>query len=156
MKTIATLRRSVLIATLLGFLSAMAAAQEKKISAKEMPAPVIAAFKTAYPGASIRGYSREKENGRTYYEIESREGQVSRDVLYNPDGTVAEIEETIDPNDLPAEVRQAVQSRYPKGVIAKAEKTVAGDKVSYEVRIRQGIKRVTIELDPNGQLLHDK
>jgi len=132
--------------------SRLGLSQETKIAAKNVPAPVIAAFKATYPNATIRGYSREKENGKTYYEIESREGRVSRDVLYNPDGTVAEIEETVDIKDLPAEVRQTIHTHYPKGVITKAEKTIAGDKVSYEVTIKHGIKRVTIELDSDGKL----
>ena len=132
--------------------SRLGLSQETKIAAKNVPAPVIAAFKATYPNATIRGYSREKENGKTYYEIESREGHVSRDVLYNPDGTVAEIEETVDIKDLPAEVRQTIHTHYPKGVITKAEKTMAGDKVSYEVTIKHGIKRVTIELDSDGKL----
>jgi len=128
-------------------------AQEKKITAKDVPAAVMSAFKSAYPNATIRGYAREKENGKVFYEIESREGTTTRDVLYNPDGTVAEIEESIAGTDLPAEVQQAMKEKYPKAVITKAEKTTAGDKVSYEIVARQGKKRVTIEFDSSGKVL---
>jgi len=134
-------------------LTIAAAAQEKKITAKDVPAAVISAFKTAYPNATIRGYAREKENGKVFYEIESREGTTTRDVLYNPDGTVAEIEESIAATDLPAEVQQALKEKFPKAVITKVEKTTAGDKVSYEIVARQGKKRVTIEFDSSGKVL---
>jgi len=137
-------------------LTIAAAAQEKKITAKDVPAAVISAFKTAYPNATIRGYAREKENGKVFYEIESREGTTTRDVLYNPDGTVAEIEESLAATDLPAEVRQAMKEKFPKAVITKAEKTTAGDKVSYEIVARQGKKRVTIEFDSSGKVLTKK
>src|SRR6266446_2059841 len=152
MKIIRGLGRCAVIAVAALSFSQLGLSQETKIAAKNVPAEVIAAFKATYPNATIRGYSREKENGKTYYEIESRDGRVSRDVLYNPDGTVAEIEETVDVKDLPAEVRQTIHTHYPKGVITKAEKTVAGNKVSYEVRIKHGKKWVTMELDSSGKL----
>jgi len=152
MKIIRGLGRCAVIAVAALSFSQLGLSQETKIAAKNVPAEVIAAFKATYPNATIRGYSREKENGKTYYEIESRDGRVSRDVLYNPDGTVAEIEETVDVKDLPVEVRQTIHTRYPKGVITKAEKTVAGDKVSYEVRIKHGLKSVSMELDSSGKL----
>jgi len=134
-------------------LAIAAVAQEKKITAKDVPAAVMKAFKTAYPNATIRGYAREKENGKVLYEIESREGTTTRDVLYNPDGTVAEIEESVAATDLPAEVQQAMKEKFPKAVITKAEKTTAGDKVTYEIVARQGKKRVTIEFDSSGKVL---
>jgi len=137
-------------------LAIAAAAQEKKITAKDVPAAVISAFKTAYPNATIRGYAREKENGKVFYEIESREGTTTRDVLYNPEGTVAEIEESIAATDLPVEVQQALKEKFPKAVVTKAEKTTAGDKVSYEIVARQGKKRVTIEFDSSGKVLTKK
>jgi len=88
---------SVSAVSVLG-LSAIAQEKEKKITAKEVPAVVIENFKRAYPKAIIRGYANEIEDGKQYYEIESREGTTRRDVLYNPDGSVAEVEESIEPN----------------------------------------------------------
>jgi uncharacterized membrane protein YkoI len=150
---IRTISRAALIAMAVSLLAIAAVAQEKKITAKDVPAAVISAFKTAYPNATIRGYAREKENGKVFYEIESREGTTTRDVLYNPDGTVAEIEESLAASDLPAAVQQAFKAKYPKAVIAKAEKTTAGDKVSYEIVARQGKRKVTIEFDSSGRVL---
>lgn len=153
MKFIRTMSRVALITMAVSLLALSVVAQEKKITAKDVPAAVMSAFKSAYPNATIRGYAREKENGKVFYEIESREGTTTRDVLYNPDGTVAEIEESIAGTDLPAEVQQAMKEKYPKAVVTKAEKTTAGDKVSYEIVARQGKKRVTIEFDSSGKVL---
>src|SRR5438128_2987967 len=148
--------RFALIAIASLFLSLPAAAQEKKLTARDVPAAVITAFKTAYPQATIRGYAREKENGKIYYEIESREGTMTRDVLYNADGTVAEIEESIAANDLPADVQQAIRQKYPKAVITKVERTTAGDKVTYEVSAKQGRRRISMEFDSSGKVLSSK
>jgi uncharacterized membrane protein YkoI len=145
--------RLILAALAVSLLSLSAFGQEKKVTARQVPAAVIAAFKTAYPNATIRGYAREKENGKTYYEIESREGTMTRDVLYNPDGTVAEIEESIAAGDLPAEAQEALHKQYPKAVISKAERTTVGDKVSYEVHAKQGKKRISMEFDSDGKVL---
>jgi uncharacterized membrane protein YkoI len=145
--------RFTLAALAVSMLSISAFAQEKKVTARQVPAAVIAAFKTAYPNATIRGYAREKENGKVYYEIESREGTMTRDVLYNPDGTVAEVEESIAASDLPADAQEAIHKQYPGAVISKAERTTAGDKVSYEVIAKQGKKRISMEFDSDGKVL---
>lgn len=133
-----------------------AAAQESKVAAKDVPAAVIAAFKSAYPTATIKGYAREKENGKTFYEIESKDGNTGRDVLYNPDGSVAEVEETLAASGLPVGVREVISSKYPGAVVTKAEKTTeknaAGDKVGYEVIAKQGKKRISLEFDADGKL----
>jgi hypothetical protein len=141
-----------MIAVAVSLLSLSAAAQEKKITAKQVPAAVITAFKASYPNATIRGYAQEKENGKVFYEIESREGTTQRDVLYNPDGTVAEIEESIAATDLPAAAQEAIKQKYPKAVIVLAEKTTAGDTVGYEVSLRQGRKRLGMEFDSSGKV----
>jgi hypothetical protein len=134
-------------------LSAMAQEKEKKITAKEVPAVVIENFQRAYPKAVIRGYASEMEDGNQYYEIESREGTTRRDVLYHPDGTVAEIEESIDANSLPPAALQAIKQKYPRAVITLAEKTTVGDKVTYEVSAREGRKRFSMEFDSDGKVL---
>ena len=127
-----------------------ATAQEVKVSRKQVPHAVLAAFKSTYPQATIRGFSREKENGKVYYEVESVEGQTTRDVLYNPDGTVAEIEESIPAGDLPAGAPEALQAKYPGAVITKAEKIIRGDVTEYEAHATKGKKRVSMEFDANG------
>jgi uncharacterized membrane protein YkoI len=153
MKFINIISRVALIIMSVSLLAVSVVAQEKKITARDVPAAVMSAFRTAYPNATIRGYAREKENGKVFYEIESREGTTTRDVLFNPDGTVAEVEESVAASDLPAEVQQAFKEKYPKAVITRAEKTTAGDKVSYEVVARQGKRKVTLEVDSSGRVL---
>jgi hypothetical protein len=126
--------------------------QEQKISAKKVPSAVIKAFKSSYPDATIKGFAREKENGKIFYEIASKDGDVGRDVLYNPDGSVAEIEETVAVTELPGAIRESIKSKYPNAVITKAEKTIQGEKVGYEVIARQGRRRFSVEFDADGNV----
>ena len=153
MKLMNIFARFALAAVAVSLFGFSAVAQEKKVTAKDVPAAVITAFKTSYPNALIRGYAEEKEEGKLYYEIESREGTTRRDVLYNPDGTVAEVEESIDTNALPAAALQVIRQKYPRGVILLAEKTTAGDKIGYEVAVRNGKARITLEFDADGKEL---
>jgi hypothetical protein len=133
-----------------------AAAQERKVAKKDVPAAVIAAFKSAYPAATIKGYAREKEKGQIFYEIESKEGDTGRDVLYKPDGSVAEIEETVKASDLPTAAQKVIHSKYPGAIVSKAEKTTEksaqADKVGYEAIVRQGKKRFSLEFDGDGNV----
>ena len=156
MKLIFDCKRFALLAAAVSLFCLSAVAQEKKITAKDVPAAVMAAFKNSYPNATIRGYAREKEHGKVFYEIESHEGAISRDILYNADGSVAEIEESIAATDLPAEARQAIHQKYPKAVISLAEKTTAGEKITYEVSARLGKKRISMEFDAGGKVLSNR
>lgn len=137
--------------------SSSALAQEKKIAVNDLPAAVSAAFKAAYPSATIRGASMEVEAGMTYYEIESIDGKTGRDLLYTADGKVCETEETITTETLPEAVKQAVAGTYPHGKIEKAEKTIAQDgTVQYEFKIRDGKKLFELSIDPQGKVLETK
>ena len=153
MKSAMTFKRATLIAIGLLLVSLSASAQESKIREKDVPQVVIAAFKSAYPNATVRGYAKEKEKGKLFYEIESKDGATIRDLLYNPDGTVAEIEETISVTDLPAEAQQLIKSKYPKAVVTRAEKVTEGDKIKYDVSARSGKRRISLSFDADGKLL---
>jgi hypothetical protein len=156
MRLTSTTARLALLVFTISLLSVSAQAQETKVRASDVPAAVISAFKAAYPGATIKGYAKEKENGKVFYEIESTEGSTGRDILYNADGTVAEIEETIAAGDLPSAAQELIHSKYPRAIVTKVErateKTSQGDKVGYEVIAKQGKKRITLEFDAEGKL----
>ena len=153
MKLINAFARFVFLVIAVSAVSVSAVAQEAQVKEKDVPAAVKAAFKSAYPNATIRGYAREKENGKTFYEIESKEGDKTRDVLYNPDGTVAEIEESVTATELPAVAQEAIHAKYPKAVITKAEKVTVGSKVGYEISAKQGKTRISFEFDSEGKVV---
>lgn len=126
---------------------------KKKNAAKNVPQVVLDAFKKAYPNAVIKGSGKENEEGKTFYEIESVDGKVKRDLLYLPDGKVSEIEEQVTANDLPDAVKQSVKKEAPKGKIAKAEKVTKDGKENYELVVKQGKKSTEILLDKDGKVI---
>ena len=146
----------LLVATFVLFCAPSSLAQgEKKISIKDLPAPVKASFQKAYPAAKIRGASTEVENGTTQFEIESVDGKVNRDLLYAPDGTCLEIEESIPVSALPKEVSDSLHKEFPKGTVMKSEKLQKGATTLYELVIRSGKSKSEVVFDPTGKILEN-
>ncbi len=140
-----------------GFFSLSASAQEKSTEKRiEAPAAVTAAFHKAYPKAEIKNVSMETNDSTTYYEVESIDGGMHRDILYREDGTAYEIEEGISRDDLPATVKKAIESEYPGGELKKAEKITRGDTTQFEVLLENNEKGVEVVLDSSGKILSQK
>jgi hypothetical protein len=128
-------------------------AGEKKVTKKDLPPAVLAAFEKAYPGAVIKGLSKEAEKGTIVFEIESIDGKIHRDIAYASDGTALEIEEAIAESALPEAVATAVHKEFPTGKILKAEKTTKGAVTTFELVIATGKKKVEVVFAPDGKIL---
>jgi hypothetical protein len=125
-------------------------AGEKKLTRKDLPAPVLTAFDKAYPKAVIKGLSKEDEDGKTTYEIESVDGKTHRDIAYASDGTVLEIEEVVAEAALPGAVTAAAHKEFPKGKILKAEKLTHQGVTEYELVITVGKEKHELVFTPDG------
>lgn len=121
--------------------------------AVEAPKAVMTAFHKAYPKAEIKNVGTESHEGTTYYEIESMDGNIPRDILYRKDGTVYEIEEGIAGADVPAVVEKAIEAEYPAAEIRKAEKITRGDTTQFEILLENNEKGVEVVLDSSGKIL---
>jgi hypothetical protein len=145
-----------LVVSSAGFAAARQAATKpvpKKPAAKvQLPAAVTDAFKKAYPDAVIKNTGKEVENGKTVYEVESVDKGMNRDLIYSPDGTVVELEEQINPADLPAPVTAALKQLYPKATVTKAEKLMKDGAVQYEMALK-GAAKSTAAFTPDGKLI---
>jgi hypothetical protein len=116
----------------------------------DLPAAVRDAFESAYPNAGILSASAEEEGGETVYEIESRDGDQRRDLVYHANGTVATLEEIVQVAALPAAVRAAAQAT---GTIIQAEHVVEGRMDFYEIVVEHDGTRKSINLDASGKPL---
>ncbi len=128
-------------------------AQDKKIDLKKVPAKVTASFHKAYPKAEIKGTSIEKENGHKYYEIESIQGEKHIDLLLTESGKIAEIEETISTDELPANSVKNLEKKYKGLKIKRTEKVTAGKKITYELAIESGDHNYEVVLNSSGKLM---
>lgn len=133
---------------------AIAQEQEKKIQRSDLPAPVEKSVAAQSQGATIKGFSQEKENGQTYYEAEMTVNGHSKDVLIDPNGNVVEVEEQVALDSLPAEVKGGLQAKAGKGKIVKVESLTKHDKlVAYEAKVQTAGKRSEIQVGPDGKPL---
>ncbi len=139
-------------------LTLTATAQEKKIAQSALPAPVQKAAQAQSQGATIKGFSTEKENGKTVYEAEMIINGHTRDIQFATDGTVNEIEEEVAFNALPAPVQTALTKKAAGAKITKVESlTKQGKLVAYEAATLNGTKKGEIQVAPDGsKLAHEE
>ncbi len=123
------------------------------VDLKILPPVVLEAFKKAYPKAVIRSVSKETEKGVTYYEVESVDGELARDLLYTADGKAVEIEEAVPPSDLPPAVVQALEKAHPGAKILKAESIFKEGRRSFELEIQVKEKKMAVTMDPSGKII---
>ncbi|MGD1049384.1 MAG: PepSY-like domain-containing protein, partial [Candidatus Krumholzibacteriaceae bacterium] len=131
--------------------------QESKGHAKnKLPKVVMDAFQRAYPNATIRNWSRERENGKISYEIESVDGTIERSLVFAADGSVTEIEESVGAAALPEGVQKTVTGAFPGYTIVHPERSTKGTVVQYEIVLEKGKKHIEVTLDENGKIVHKK
>ena len=129
-------------------------AQEKKIKRSELPAAVEKTVVEQSKGATIRGFSEEKEKGQTTYEAEMLLNGHTKDVLMDTNGVVIEIEEEVDLQAVSAEVRAGLQAKAGKGKITKTESITKKDKlVAYEAHVVTDGKKSEVQVGPDGKPL---
>ncbi len=151
-----TMRTSGFVALLVLALIAtgFAEEQEKKIQRADLPSSVEKTVVAQSQGATIKGFSQEKENGQTYYEAEMMVNGHSKDVLIDKDGNVVEVEEQVALDSLPGTVKEGLQSKAGSGKIVKVESLTKHDKlVAYEAKVQANGKKKEIQVGPDGKPL---
>jgi hypothetical protein len=134
--------------------TAAAAAQEKKIKRSDLPPAVEQTVAAQSAGATIRGFSQEKEKGQTYYEAELIVNGHGKDVLIDANGTVVEVEEEVAMDALPANVKSGLLAKAGSGKILKVESIKKHDKlVAYEAKVNTNGKKSEVQVGPEGQPL---
>jgi hypothetical protein len=120
---------------------------EHKIARSELPPAVERTVTEQSQGATIHGFSEERENGATYYEVELVAGGHGKDVLIDANGKVVEIEEEVALESVPAKVRTELETKAKGDRIAKVEAlSKDGRIVAYEAAVGRGAKAREIEV----------
>lgn len=143
---------------LIGGLAAagMAAAQgqEKKIKRSDLPAAVEKTVAAESAGATIKGFSQEKENGQIFYEAEMIVNGRTKDILIDAAGAVVEVEEEVAVDALSPEVKAGLLTKAGKGKITTVEIIKKHDKlVAYEAQVNTSGKKSEVQVGPDGKPL---
>ena len=129
-------------------------AQEKKIKRSDLPPAVEKTVAAQSAGATIKGFSTEKENGQTIYEAEMTVNGHSKDISMAADGSIVEIEEQVALDSLSQDVKAGLQAQAGKGTILKVDSlTKKGKLVAYEAKVDTNGKKSEVQVGPDGKPL---
>jgi hypothetical protein len=130
-------------------------AEERRITRDELPAAVRTTADKQAEGGTVRGYTREVENGQVEFEVELLIGGHTKDVSVAPDGRVLEVEEQVEIGSLPEEVKSGLQGAANSGKITKVESiTKNGILVAYEAKVAASGKHWEVLVGPDGKRLN--
>jgi len=120
----------------------------QKVQLNDLPLAVRATVEAETKNATLKGLSKEKENGKVVYELESLVNGRTRDLMIDSTGKVYVIEEQLDVDKAPAPVKAALEA---KGKIVRLESVLENGKTHYEgqVQMKTG-KKMSMELDAAG------
>jgi uncharacterized membrane protein YkoI len=125
------------------------AGEEAKVQLQSLPPAVRATVESETKNATLRGISKEKEKGKTVYELESMVNGRTRDLMIDSGGKVYVVEEQLDADKAPAPVRAALEA---KGTIVVLESVMENGKTTYEGQVKtKAGKKLTMELDTDGK-----
>jgi hypothetical protein len=124
----------------------------------KLPPAVRKTVEEQTKGATIKGFSSEKEDGKILYEVEMLIDGKHRDMTINRDGTIEEVEDQVDLSSLSAEVQKTITQRAGKSKILIVESLSKGGTLqAYEIGIRNAAgKRSEFQVNPDGTLVTKK
>jgi len=142
------------LAGVVALMATSAKGQEEKIKRSDLPPAVQKTVEAQSQGAVVRGFSKEKEKGQTYYEAEMTVNGHGKDVLMDESGAIVEVEEQVVLDSLPAAVKEGLQAKAGKGKIVKVESITKHDKlVAYEAQVTTAGKKSEVQVGPDGKPL---
>ena len=148
------LRNSSILLVSSVFLSGVALAQETKMKRSDLPPAVEKTVAEVSKDATIRGFNKEKEDGKLSYEVEMIANGHTKDVQIDPTGAVTEIEEEVAMDALSPDVKSGLNTKAAGAKILKVESlTKKGKIVAYEAQIEKSGKKSEIQVGPDGKPL---
>jgi uncharacterized membrane protein YkoI len=140
------------ILTAIALLAGAGFAAEKKVKLADLPAPVQKTVQEQTKSAELKGLSKEVENGKTFYEIETMANGKSRDLLVDPSGEIVEVEEATTLDSVPTPVKATLEKAAQKGKILTVETVTKGGAVSYEAVVSKNGKKSEVAVEADGTI----
>jgi hypothetical protein len=134
-----------------------ARAEQEKIPLGKVPKAVLDAVKVKFPKGELTGAEKETDGEKVTFEVKLLDNKRKFEVIANPDGKILAVEKVLEPSELPKPVTEALDAKYPKAKIKKAEEVTADEKITYEVvLITADTETVKLIFDPEGKLVEPK
>ena len=105
-----------------------------KLELKDLPPAVRKTVEAETKGATIKNIvkEKEKEKGKTIYEVETMVNGKSRDIVVASTGALETVEEQADLDSFPAAAKAAILKTIADGKLTMAETLKKGSTLNYE------------------------
>jgi hypothetical protein len=131
------------------------AGASEKIECRDLPAPVrTAAAKQKTKQGTTPSCEKLTDNGQTLYELKVVvESGRMREIVYHPDGKLAEFEEESRLSEIPADARAGIEKAVASGELLKVDIIHRDRTILYEGEYRlEGAKKKVI-VDAAGRIV---
>lgn len=129
----------------------VAVGSEQHVKMTDLPPAVQKTVREVSQGATIRGFAKEVEHGKTEYEVEMTVNGHGKDVSMDSNGAVLEVEEEVKLDDIPAVAKSAIEKSAAGGTVLKVESVTQGGTLkTYEAVVQRGGKKSEVRVDPQG------
>jgi hypothetical protein len=134
---------------------------EQPIAAKDLPKAVAEAIEKKYPKGTIKSVEEATRDDKvTYGVLLETEVMIDKEkqkvqLSLTADGKITATQQLIGAKDLPREVTGALEKKYPKATITRANEATREGKVTYIVSLETTEKKIVAMLDAEGKILKD-
>jgi uncharacterized membrane protein YkoI len=125
-------------------------AAEKKIKIQDLPPAVQQTVKEQTRNATLVGVTKEVENGKTQYELETKANGKTRDLMIDDSGAIVSVEQEVTLDSIPAAAKVAIEKKAAGGKITKVETVTKGATVTYEAALQKGSKKSEVTVAADG------
>ena len=126
-------------------------ASERVVPCSTLPSAVQQKGNFLLDGATLHSCQKDLTSGVLTYEMELLKDGRSRDITFDPDGNVVEIEAQVDLDALPSPVKAAILKAAAGTHPGKIESlTRDGQIISYETTLHKSGKQHEIAFHPDG------
>jgi hypothetical protein len=125
---------------------------EKKIKFSEVPKVVVSSYLEHYPGSEIKGQKKQVREKVVYYVLEGEDSVKERSVLFGEDGTVVEVQESMELTALPSPLHDSVMVKYPSAIFRSAESITRDRHVEYDILMDVGKRKIEIIVNSAGKV----
>jgi uncharacterized membrane protein YkoI len=127
---------------------------DDKIKLEELPKAVVEAIKAKFPKAELKEAEMEEEEGKKIFEVKLVNGKEEIEVTLSIDGKIIELERKLDPENLPKEIKEAIEAKFPKSKVTSAVEETENDKTVIEVEVTSAEgKKFEVKLDGKAKIV---
>ncbi len=142
--------RTLLVTVVLSSVAILVTAGEKAVKLQDLPPAVQKAMQEHTKGAVVKGYAQETEDGKVFYEVETKVDGHGRDLSFDPAGNLVVVEEEVALDSVPAAAKAAIVRAAGSGKVGMVEKVTKGSEVTYEAHVTTGGKKSEVLVKPDG------